>query len=222
MADAKAFGVAGTALTRQQRLAMLVASAGGPTKAAETLNISRGTLHNWMTKEDARVPFDVVDVLARAAGVSLEWVATGRESRSDALARGMSVLYRYEIGRAGEMIEIADHGTDVAFRNEFLATLGIPHPERAALLSVTGDAMAPTVPQGSLLVIDRGAASITDPGIYALVTSAGVAVRRAQPMLDGGLKLIADNPRCEPETIPAAAVKALKVAGRVRAAIVTL
>lgn len=222
MADAKAFGVKGSSLTRQQRLAMLVASAGGPTKAAETLQISRGTLHNWMTKENARLPFDVVETLARAAGVSLEWVATGRESRADAITRGMSVLYRYEVGRAGELIEIADHGTDVAFRNEFLVALGIPHPERAALLSVTGDAMAPTVPQGSLLVIDRGASSITDPGIYALTTAAGVAVRRAQPMLDGGLKLIADNPRYEPELIPSNAVKALRVAGRVRAAIVTL
>lgn len=222
MAIVKAFGVDGSAMTRQQRLAMMIAGAGGPTKVAEMLRVSRGTLHNWTTRTDARVPFDEVVELARAAGVSLEWLATGKEHRGDAISRGMSILYRYEAGRAGELIEIADHGTDVAFRNEFLITLGIPHPERAALLSVVGDAMAPTVPQRSLLVIDRGVGSITDPGIYAILTGAGIAVRRAQPMRDGGLKLIADNPRYEPELVPAAEAPALRVAGRVRAAIVTL
>lgn len=226
MALAKAFGVDGRHMTVGQRIEQCIAAAGGLNRAAEAVGMTPQGLRGLVRERSQRgAPLLPMLELARAAGVTLDWIATGHDRRPDlpdAPARGMTVLYRYELGLNGELIEIADHGTDVAFRNEYLTGLGIAHPSQVALLTVGDDAMAPTVPAGSLAVVDRAQRAIAGAGLYAIGTGAGIAVRRAQPMLDGSVKLLSDNPRYEPELVAAAAVKGLKVAGRVRAAIVTL
>jgi len=223
MATAKAFAVAAYELTIEQRMAQLVEMVGGQMSAAKVAGVSKGAIHKWRTGQ-ARVPLPEALLLAQHAGVSLDWVATGYDRRPDlpaTSAGGFKVLYRYEASPAGAMIEIADGGTDIALRETWFKDLGM-RPDAAAVYAVRDDAMEPTIPIGSLLIVDRSATMITGSGLYAIVGVNGVAARRAQSMFDGSLKLIADNPRYEPELLSPASVGTLKIAGRVRAALVLL
>ncbi len=210
-------------MTREKRVEQLIAAAGGPTRAAELLKVSRATIYSW-TKPDARLPFDEMEALARIGGVSLDWIATGYDRRPDLgpqIPKEFLVLYRYEARRGDKLVEIEDAGGDIAFREEWLTSIGISKGN-AGLLTVEGDAMAPTIQGGTTVVVDRGVISIAGGGLYAMLHGGSISVRRVQVLRDGSLKLIADNPRYEAELVSAAEVKTLKVAGRVRAAIVTL
>ncbi|MEQ1696987.1 MAG: S24 family peptidase [Hyphomicrobiaceae bacterium] len=224
MTTAKAFAIAAYELTLEQRIAQLVEMVGGQMRAAEIAGVSRTAIHKWRNGQ-ARIPIAEMLLLARAAGVSLDWIATGYDRRPDlpaSSAGGFKVLYRYEASLSGKMIEIADNGgTDLALRETWLKEMGM-RLDTTGVFEVRDDAMVPTIPEGSLLIADRSVTALTRSGIYAIIGANGIAVRRAQVMLDGTVKLIADNPRYEPEVLSAQAAGLLRIAGRVRAALVTL
>lgn len=75
-----AFGVAGFQLTFEERFAQLAAMAGGAVKAAELCGVSRNTFYLW-GKGETRMPLEAALKLAEAAGVTLDWVATGWDRR---------------------------------------------------------------------------------------------------------------------------------------------
>ena len=211
---------AGPRMTQAERVAALVAQLGGPTRAAEVAHVSRQTVSNWTTGRTLISMPEALE-LARACGVTLDWIATGHDRRPDlavpAPARGgFCLVYRYEAAADGRLVEIEDASeAAVAFREGWLADLGIA-PVRAALLTARGDAMAPTVREGDLLLVDRGVTRIAGDGIYVISRTGALAIRRAQVLVDGAVMLIADNPRYHPERIEAGQVASIAVAGRVR------
>ncbi|MEO8757080.1 MAG: hypothetical protein ABI398_04925 [Devosia sp.] len=88
-------GVNDAALSQDERIARLVSAVGGPVKAAAIVGKTRTHIDN-MRKAGAPLRLDDVLALANEAGVSLEWVATGRENGSgqfaDAGAAGFAGL----------------------------------------------------------------------------------------------------------------------------------
>lgn len=223
MALAKAFWVTGYSMSRSERIEMLIAAVGGPTKAAELLKVSRATLHNWTSKPDARLPFDEIEALARAGGVSMDWVATGYERRpsTENSEQEFVIVYRYEPGQSGTLVRMDENGGDIAFRNEWLKTINIKAGD-AGLLVAHGDAMAPTISDGTTVIVDRSVTRVSADGIYAIAHGMVLTIRRVQILVDGSLKLLADNARYDPELVSAGRAADLKIAGRVRAAIAPL
>lgn len=229
----KAFAVDGRALTLGQRLEQCIAAAGGLNKASEAMGMTPQGLRRLVRENSDELhagkrggPLLPIVELAKAAGVTTDWIATGHDRRPDLGPvqgkSGFAVLYHYEASPKGQLVEVEDlHDAAVALRHDWLATLGVK-PAEVGLMTMKGDAMAPTLKDGALLIVDRSAKAITGDGIYALLMGRGLAVRRAQVLLDGSLKLIADNATYAPELVGAKAASEIKIAGRVRAAIVTL
>ena len=86
----------------------------------------------------------------------------------------------------------AGAGRDGArFRHDWLERLGIDAAQ-CAMIRVQGDAMEPTLPEGSFVLVDRARTEWRPPGIFALRTGDGPVFRRAvRP--DGGGRLMAGD-----------------------------
>lgn len=70
------------ALERHERVALLVEWVGGLKRAAKIADVSVDTINNWR-KPSAALSIDGMLKLTRAAGLSLDWVATGHMIRPD-------------------------------------------------------------------------------------------------------------------------------------------
>ena len=86
----------------------------------------------------------------------------------------------------------AGAGRDGArFRHDWLERLGIDAAQ-CAMIRVQGDAMEPTLPEGSFVLVDRARTEWRPPGIFALRTGDGPVFRRAvRP--DGERRLMAGD-----------------------------
>jgi phage repressor protein C with HTH and peptisase S24 domain len=64
---------------------------------------------------------------------------------------------------------------------------------------VEGDAMAPTIERGDLIVVDIERDGYDGDAIYLVGRAPAAVLRRIQRLGDGTLRLSCDNPRYEPE-----------------------
>jgi len=89
-----------------------------------------------------------------------------------------------------------------------------PHALRVE--SIHGDAMAPTLVEGDLVIIDVSRVSIDIDRLWALRSPKGsIAIKRAQRRLDGSLLLLSDNERYHPEVVVPGDEVRLDVVGQV-------
>ena len=68
------------------------------------------------------------------------------------------------------------------------------------IISVTGDSMEPTLPEGSSILVNREFTELRDGGIFVLQTSDGLAVKRVRKMNDSWI-LVSDNPHWPPAAL---------------------
>jgi hypothetical protein len=209
--DVKRFGMPDTGLSpgssQEERIAQLVTLAGGPVKAASIIGKTRTHIDN-MRKPNAPLRLDDVLVLARAAGVTLDWVATGQAVRpdlhglADAQAGGFDGLpgfvrllpLRPEIvTQGGRKIERFTP-SEFAVSASWLDGLGLN--ETTARYATAGDGgLAPAIGKGAFLVVDtRQQAAKT--GLYLVAVGDELLPRRLNRLPDGTSELIADaDPR---------------------------
>lgn len=88
-------------------------------------------------------------------------------------------------------------------------------PEHAALACMSGDTMAPTLLDGDILLVDRGATRIEASGIYAIGRGEELHILRVQRSLAGGFTLSCDNRAYPPYDAPNLQQAGLLVLGRV-------
>jgi phage repressor protein C with HTH and peptisase S24 domain len=81
-------------------------------------------------------------------------------------------------------------------------------------VSAVGDAMAPTVHEGDLLVVDTEDRRLSDGCLYVLQADGEILMRRTARRAGGGLQLLADHPGYADETVPAERIAGLSVVGR--------
>lgn len=195
---------------------------------ARLTGIGNTTLQKYL---DGAVPgLDKAQQIAAACEVSLEWLATGSEPAgiaaqialpAEALAGGMVPVPLLEVrpsAGAGALVERVDDGPGaelVAFREDWLRRIGVS-PRHARLMVCQGDSMHDTISDGDLMIVDVGVREIVDSGIYVLVYAGLVIVKRIQILRDRSVVLKSDNPRYEPETVPAHDLPELIIEGRVR------
>ena len=145
--------------------------------------------------------------LAEVAGVSVEWLATGREgSEIGALARsapGSDDHHEPADGQAG--------GLPPLFDRRWL------NHEAHSLQHMTAvcDSMEPTISIGAPLLIDPSFTQVRHDAIYMLRWQGTLVPKRLQIDWEGGVWVRSDNPLYEDQRIPAQAVHRLDVVGRV-------
>lgn len=102
----------------------------------------------------------------------------------------------------------------IAFDQRFLREKGAA-PEHCTVITARGDSMAPTIPDGSLLVVDHSQKHIANGCLMIIGLGDDLLVKRIRRRLDGLIDLVSDNPVYAPETIGSEMLQQLRVVGRV-------
>jgi phage repressor protein C with HTH and peptisase S24 domain len=186
---------------------------------AKAVGVSDNAIYKWLSGRGQPSVTNLV-ALARAARVSIEWLATGEESKQSAQAITRAVEHgdfifmprnriRFSSGREG--ILRSDQVVDsIAFRAEWVKRRLSIESRDLLLIEVVGDSMAPTVEDMDLILADLAEPRFRQDGIYLLRHDSGLAVKRIQRRPDGKLLIRSDNPKYE-----AMVVSTVNVIGRV-------
>jgi len=181
--------------TQEERIAALVGAVGGPVRAAALIGKTRTHVDN-MRKAGAPLRLEDVLVLAREAGVTLDWVATGQTVRSD--LRGLAepeVEFDVPPGFV-RLLPLRSEATpsEFAVSRQWLDRLGLT--DETARYALAGDGgMAPAIGKGAFLVVD-GRTLPARTGLYLVAVGEELLARRLSRLPDGTSELIADaDPR---------------------------
>ncbi len=179
----------------------------------------------------ADIPLSVLTMIHVATGIPADWMVSGRAwSEADVLRwlKGersgeekpegeFAYLPRYEArASAGRgLLAVSEQIADeLAFRRDWLSRLGV-NPKNAGLLTAEGDSMAPTIPDGAIMLVDFSIRDVRNGIIYVMIREGAVIVKRMQVKAGGSIVLISDNERYERETITRDSLADLQIAGRV-------
>ncbi len=201
-------------------------------RLARATGVSPSAFRKWL-RGDAEPSRERLVALAKAAGVTVGWLASGEgptprlagatESSRPASAAGGMDQRNYlllpkqpEAAAAGaESPPVAGPVEFIGFRHDWVrAEFGI-EPDHLILEIAVGESMLPNIQHGDLLLVDTTENRIRSFGVYVLEIAGERLVKRVQPKLDGGLTLISDNATYEPEHVPPAQAGDIAVVGRV-------
>lgn len=180
---------------------------------ARKAGISDSTLRSILA--GSRPTVDNLVALARALGVTLEWLATGDDSRRDSPSTGARVPF-YEALDA--LVAAAPPNDAIELPSGFVRNRLRCQEGLLAAAEVAGDAMAPTLRDGDLALIDMSIDSIARDDIYVLSFEGAIHLSRVQRS-GAALIVLADNPAYRAWTIEATRTAGVRVAGRVVGAI---
>lgn len=227
-------GGANSAAERSQRAHQVAERAGGMAALARKSGIALATLHRVLNGGEMKA--GVLVAIAEAAGVRLEWLATGagpmlidgtgfaEEPTAFAAAvvrpaPGDDVLIsRYDARAAAGLgvIENAGYPVEkVLFSGDFVRNKLRRKPEDLALIECCGDSMEPALLDGDELLVDTSATTLRHGAIYILRVGEALLAKRVQPRLDGSVMILSDNPRYPPEVITPSDATPLDVVGEV-------
>lgn len=155
-----------------------------------------------------------------------------RPAHGDFAANGHDFVFirRFNISvSAGPgLVPVAGDDIDhMAFSASWLTRYGL-NSDLCGLVKVRGDSMAPTIPDGSLVLVHAGENQLDQEGIYAFSRGNEAYIKRLTPinLSDNGkpraILIISDNPAFPPETFKGERGDDIRVAGRVRAVITAL
>ena len=194
------------------RIKNAIDRAGGPQEAARKTGIPLGTIKKYAA-QSSTASFTNGALIAMAANLPLEALAFSREENIirgrhmvdaqrptfDPIPANDSDLIRVPrynvVAAAGDgivPIDELDEMGDVVFARSFIRRLG-GTPEECHIIFARGESMLPTIPEGSLLLIDRSKRRIEDNGVFVFRVGEMLKVKRARWRIDQRLDLVSDN-----------------------------
>jgi len=184
--------------------------------AAEAAGVVKSTLQNWIEGR-ADPSFEGMARLARAAGVSVEWLATGVEASG---AGELPAIPRYDLSLsagAGTFIDRAPLLDYIPFTEAFLRRkLGRTSTDGLVMLDARGDSMEPTIGDGDLVMVDMREQDLQG-GLMAFVFDDTAFIKRLRPQIGGGVEIVSDNAELyPPQWIDRERLGQLQLIGRVR------
>ena len=183
------------------RLEEVVRRLGTQRNAARAGNISVDSLARYLRAEN-QPPFPVVVRMATAAGISLDWLATGKSTSGEGAADLEDAVWFQP--REDATTPSRDEACPVIAmsRGWLTGTLKLD-PEQAALLPVRGDSMAPTLRTEDVALVDCQDRQIDHEDLYALRVSERLLIKRVQVLPTGRLRVCSDHPDYEAFEVPA-------------------
>ncbi len=198
-----------------QRIADIAESLGGKRNLARQSGVHETQLYKYIRGGSAP-SLAVCVAMARAAGVSLDWLIAGAEALPGGDSHSVRVeRYPAQACAAG----LAWPGSVVAMEPLLLSRVELQHRGLAehSLLAVQlqcGQGCAPLADGGTVL-IDRRAPGVAGDGLYLLELAGTLRVQRLQHQCDGSLSLLAINDQFRDLHLPAKRRGELNIIGRV-------
>jgi phage repressor protein C with HTH and peptisase S24 domain len=194
----------------RQRLRLIMQQFGSIADLALAVGVSDNAVYKWISGRGQPSMVSLVN-LAKAAGVSVEWLATGRGPVANAKADVHSA------SEASEFIQMPRHGIrnsslrlgiqssqivdHLSFRADWLQHRLGTDPRSLALVEAIGDSMSPTVDDGDVVLVDLRETRFKDDGIYVLRAGNDLSIKRIQRQPDGSLTIRSDNAAYERLTV---------------------
>ncbi|MGH7917741.1 MAG: S24 family peptidase, partial [Candidatus Binataceae bacterium] len=166
--------------------------------------------------------------LATAAGVSVEWLATGRgvqlksklvlhEPGAGTLGQDDTDEYLAAVRRVPHALgqppfahsQVVDY---LGFKANWLHRALNADVRNLVLVEVLGDSMAPTIKEGDLILADLRENRFRFDGVYLLRAGEELVIKRLQRRPDDTLSVRGDNQAYEPQDV---SPEAIAVIGRV-------
>jgi phage repressor protein C with HTH and peptisase S24 domain len=188
-----------------QRLLKITEQTGGPLALARKVGVANSSIHSWLRNaEPARKHLVAI---ADKTGTSVEWLATGRgPMRADRVPEGYAVIEpTTNIGEPGKPRGTLKGADQLAFKLDWLRSLpGAPTPATLFLTHANGDAMAPTLQDSDLVLVNFAdeRRHLRD-GIYAIILLGDpptFLIRRIQRR-GSDFRVLCDNPAYPPEPV---------------------
>lgn len=213
-------------ISRLRKCAEIVGSANALSRAA---GVSQSGLSRYFEGGEPSRP--ILIAIAKAAGVSLDWLATGEGSMTRqevtstpvaspqpaSLMDEFVLVPRYDVrvsaggGCLVDRESVLDH---YAFRRDWLTRLGV-QKNKLAMFVVRGDSMEPTLRDEDLVLVNLRDRKINEDAIYILRADDVLLAKRVQRLLDGSLIVKSDNPTYREQVIPPEQTEGVCIIGRV-------
>ena len=156
--------------------------------------------------------------IADTLGVAIDWLLTGRGSKSGAFYAPADLAAHYD-RRAANQVEIAsidlNFGLGAAFMDQevveyqvekmqfpgdWLRSITSSPPSQLYWTRGVGNSMEPAISDGDVILIDRSKVGSTFGDLYwAIAYGQTGMIKRLRPMPDGSVKILSDNPSVPPE-----------------------
>jgi phage repressor protein C with HTH and peptisase S24 domain len=149
------------------------------TEFAEAARLSQAGVHRLL--KGGSPTLDTLLSIAEATGCSIEWLATGKSvAPSDGGAVSVPRLPFRAAAGGGAYVGTEDAVAD-ALPASVLTSLGLPLAAARGLV-VTGDSMAPSFPDGSLVVVDTRATAPVEGAVFVFSIEDQVFLKRLRRM----------------------------------------
>lgn len=187
---------------------------------AKEVGISPTALHQYLKGQSDPGMSNLLRIASKCA-VTVSWLITGEggeTAQADDAYVPVPVLPEAVSAGGGREASANDGGASdhVLFRREFLRSLSV-NPQKAALLTVRGDSMEPTLSSGDLILADTGDQDISTAGVFVISVDGSAMVKRLMRRGDGSVMVISDNQQLyPPEIVTAGRADLFRVIGRVR------
>jgi phage repressor protein C with HTH and peptisase S24 domain len=194
----------------RRRLRLIMQQFGSVADLARAVGVSDNAIYKWVSGRGQPSMISLVN-LARAARVSIEWLATGQNApKGEAQKESGEYVYlprnsvRIPVGRTTvQSRQIVDY---LALRTEWLRRrIGID-PKNLILVEAVSDAMTPTIDEGDLVLVDLREPRVRHDGVYVLRTHGDLAIKRIQRRPDGKVIIRSDNAAYESAVVAADSV----------------
>lgn len=219
-----------------ERIDLVINKLNGPSEFARQTGVTLSTIARWR-KGEAEPSRPNLIKIAEVANVSIEWLATGKESQdkpsnSDIVARAFERLERErseldEISMLNsfESIEVSagfgsfNEGITqpdglVPYDNALLHALGVK-ATHCGVFWANGYSMQPTIFDGDQLLVDFSKKEVKNEKIYLVQNNDSIWVKRVKLLWDG-VELISDNrDEYEPIKITADEAQNLQIIGQI-------
>jgi len=224
------------------RIERLCEMVGGASALAQKSGLSRRVIDKYVAGGSDPSRQRLVS-LADAAGVSVQWLATGQGSPSGApqpisrpdeptpdFDQDFALLPRYEVNlSAGPGLVPAHEDVEegLAFSRAWLHR-NLINADQSGLVRVRGDSMTPTVPDGALALVNTAEARVDREGIYAFSREGEAYIKRLVPLAPGpggtptSIVIISDGGSFPPEFVTGPQLNELRIVGRVRCILVNM
>lgn len=154
------------------------------------------TIQQWEREDGTAPKRDRMQVVADALETTPEFLILGEPGAQNAQASPDVCLVKEVDVKAsagtGRLVFQEDPLASSPFRADFLRAVGVK-PQHALLLTVAGQSMEPTLPDGSSVLVDTSQKTIHGGRIHVVRIDDELLVKRLEKT-DGKIAVVSDNP----------------------------
>ena len=165
---------------------------------ARRAGLKYDNVRDLLRRPDSTTSVENATRIAKALGIT-EDAPLVRVEHEDPTPEGSALIPVYEVFASagpGAVVEHEPHSHSLAFPPDYLRSITSVSPKFLAIISVKGDSMEPTLPHGSIVMLDMSKQSLGYDGLFVIRIDDTLHVKRiGRSAQAGNVLIISDNPR---------------------------